>query len=159
MIRSLLLFCSVIVVLIPSVQAADEFEATSCRSGTYKVIFKNEDVRISTFEVTGIVKNNTNSEILNNVSEMSTGVNYRNGEKTKMNGYAKYLYGNGDFNIMEWENDGSRSSGTWRFILGTGKWNGLKGGGTWQVGDRAKSIAEGTFQNCLIMKGTYELPK
>ena len=69
------------------------------------------------------------------------------------------LYSNGDINIMAWEGDGSRNSGSWKFILGTGKWEGLEGSGTWSVGERAKPMEEGTFQNCLKIKGTYELPK
>ena len=77
--------------------------------------------------------------------------------KLTQRGFCKYLYPNGDINIIEW--DGKANGGNWKFLLGTGKWEGIKGGGTWSIIQRAKSIAPGTFQNCRMMKGTYELPQ
>ena len=49
--------------------------------------------------------------------------------------------------------------GEWKFLLDTGKWEGINGGGTWSALQRAKPIAPGTFQNCRKIKGTYELAK
>ena len=67
------------------------------------------------------------------------------------------MYPNGDINIVKW--DGDSEGGDWKFLLGTGKWENIKGGGTWSMLQRAKSIAEGTFQNCMMLKGTFELSK
>lgn len=67
------------------------------------------------------------------------------------------MYPNGDYHIGEWSGDAK--GGNWKFVFGTGKWKGIKGGGPWSNLLRAKPIAPGTFQNCRIIKGTYELPK
>jgi len=47
----------------------------------------------------------------------------------------------------------------WEYIYGTGKWKGVKGGGTVKAITRGKPIAEGTFQMCIEVSGTYELPQ
>ena len=136
------------------IQAAD-FEATACRSGEMTVVQGSQELMILGVELNGVVRRNT--EMLNDVSEICVGNYKKMGDDVSQSGYCKYLYTNGDINVLEWE--GSRNEGDWRYLMGTGKWQGIKGGGKWNNLMRAKSIAEGTFQNCIVIKGAYELPK
>ena len=157
MIRSFLIVSLAIFVFISTVQASDPFESTACVSGTMTMLHNSEALMISGFELKGPVRSNTNAEILNNVSEMCVGLFTRMREEITQSGYCKYLYPNGDINTLEWNGDGN--GGEWKFLSGTGKWEGIKGGGTYSVIQRVKSIAPGTFQNCRMIKGMYELPK
>ena len=43
--------------------------------------------------------------------------------------------------------------------MGAGKWENIKGGGTWKNLQSARAISKGTFQNCIELKGDYELSK
>jgi hypothetical protein len=79
------------------------------------------------------------------------------GDEITQRGFCKYMYSNGDINVLEW--DGSANDGKWQFLLGTGKWEGIKGSGTWKVIQRVKPIVEGTGQNCMTITGAYELKK
>ena len=157
MIRSFLITFFAIFVFIPTVQAADSFESTACYSGTATMLHNSKELMVSSFELKGIVRSNTNSEIFNNVSEMVLGLMCKMGDEITQRGFAKYLYTNGDIIIMEW--DGKANDGKWKLLMGTGKWEGIKGSGTWSILQRVKSIAPGTFQGCRFFKGTYELPK
>jgi len=136
-------------------QAAESFEATACRSGTATMVQASKELLVMGFELKGMLQSNT--EMLNHASEVCVGTIKRIGEETIQMGFCKYLYPNGDINVVEW--DGARNGGNWKYLLGTGKWENIKGGGTWQMIKRAKPIVEGTFQNCIDLKGSYELPK
>jgi hypothetical protein len=142
---------------IPTVQAADPFESTLCASGTLTMIPGSKEVAVMGFEFKGIARSNTDSEIYNNASEQCVGVLRQIRGEWAQNGYCKYLYPNGDFHFMEWTGDAN--GGNWKFLFGTGKWEGIKGGGTWKPLHRPRPVAPGTFQNCRIIEGTYELTK
>ncbi len=155
MIRSLFILFFTILLIAPEIQAAEPFEATACRSGTMTVVQGSKELMILGLELKGILSGTT--EMFNNTSEICVGTFKKTGDEVTQMGYCKYLYPNGDINVVEW--DGSRNEGKWKYLLGTGKWENIKGGGTWKNLQRAKSIADGTFQNCIMLNGTYELPK
>ena len=155
MIRLILVLLILVVIFAPSSQAAEPFVATACRSGTMTVVEGSKTLMIIGVELKGILQ--SNKEMFNNTSEICVGVYKRTGDDAIQNGYCKYQYTNGDINVVEW--DGSRDEGKWTYLMGTGKWENIKGGGTWKNLQRAKSIAKGTFQNCIELKGSFELPK
>jgi hypothetical protein len=157
MIRSFLIAFFAIFLFISTVEAADPFESTVCVSGTMTMLHNSKELMIAGLELKGPVRSNTNSEIFNNASEMCVGLFSRMGKEITQRGYCKYLYPNEDINIIEWH--GGADGGEWKFLSGTGKWEGIQGGGTYSMIQRVKSIAPGTFQNCRMIKGTYELPK
>jgi hypothetical protein len=47
----------------------------------------------------------------------------------------------------------------WTFLVGTGKWKGVRGTGTWQYVSRSKPAADGTVAICLQHWGAYTLPQ
>jgi len=155
--RFLLIIVMAIAMLAQVSQAADSFESKACRSATITMIQNSKELVISGFELKGILQSNTNAEILNNVSEICVGTMKKVGDEITQRGFCKYMYSNGDINVLEW--DGGANDGKWQFLLGTGKWEGIKGGGTWKVIQRVKPIVEGTGQNCMTITGTYELKK
>ena len=157
MIRTFLIALFAIFVFVSTTQAQEAFESTACYSGTATMLYSSKELTVMSFELKGIVRSNTNSEIFNNASEMVVGQACKMGDEITQRGFAKYLYLNGDVIIMEW--DGKANDGTWKLLLGTGKWEGIKGSGTWSILQRVKPIAPGTSQGCRVFKGTYELPK
>ena len=157
MMRLLLIPVMIIFLFVPAVQAADSFESVACRSGTATFIQNTKELFIMGFELKGILQSKSNAEILNNVSEQCVGTTKRAGEEAVQKGFCRYMYPNGDVNVVEW--DGGANDGKWQFLSGTGKWENIKGGGTWKALQRPKPIAEGTFQNCITITGTYELKK
>ena len=157
MVRSILITIFAMVISISTVQAQESFESTSCVSGTANPIHMSKDIMLSSADMKGMVRSDSNSEFLNDVSEWCVGLFSKVGDKISQRGSCKYVYPNGDINLIEW--DGVADDGKLKFIFGTFKWEGIKGEGTWNIIKRAKSIAPATFQNCRKIKGTYELPK
>ena len=47
----------------------------------------------------------------------------------------------------------------WTFLAGTGKWQGISGGGTYQFTAMGKPAADGAVEFCLTPTGKYTLPK
>ena len=157
MARLLLIPVVMIFLFMSAVHAADSFESLACRSGTTTYIQNTKELVIMSFEVKGILQSKSNAEILNNVSEQCVGTLKRAGGEAIQRGFCRYLYPNGDINVVEW--DGGANDGKWQFLSGTGKWENIKGGGTWKANPRPKPIVEGTIQNCITITGTYELKK
>ena len=48
---------------------------------------------------------------------------------------------------------------TWNFVVGTGKWKGIQGEGTWRAEMAKKPFADGTTAYCLVHSGKYTLPQ
>jgi hypothetical protein len=57
----------------------------------------------------------------------------------------------GDFFVVEISQIGMEVD--WKYLYGTGKWKGITGGG------KASGTRPGTFEECEIITGTYELKK
>jgi len=117
----------------------------------------SKDIMLTSFDLKGMVRSDSNSEFLNNVSEWCAGLFSKVGDKISQRGFCKYTYLNGDITLMEW--DGEANGGNINFIHGTGKWEGIKGKGTWNMIQRAKPASQDTMQSCRKLMGTFELPK
>jgi len=154
---AILMLCFVALIAWTGSASAQAFESMACRSATITNFQNSKELVIMNIELKGILQSKTNSEILNNVSEMCVGTFIKVGDEITQRGFCKYMYPNGDINVVEW--DGGANDGKWQFLLGTGKWENIKGGGTWKVFQRAKPIVDGTGANCMTITGTYELKK
>ena len=73
--------------------------------------------------------------------------------------YSKLMDPDGDFIIMEGTMAPGETEGNFKFLLGTGKWKGIKGGGKVRAITLDKPIKPGTNQECGRWTGTFELPK
>ena len=157
MFRSIMIAILAMAIFLPAVQAQESFESTTCASGTANLLYMDKDIFLNSFDLKGIVRSDSNSEFLNNASEWCVGLFSKMGEKISQRGFCKYTSLNGDITLMEW--DGEANGGNLNFVYGTGKWENIKGKGTWSMIQRAKSASQDTFQNSRKMKGTFELPK
>ena len=100
MIRFFLITFLAIFVFIPTAQAADPFESIACRSGTATMVHNSKELMIMGLELKGMLRSNTNSEILHNVSEICAGIFEKKGDEITQSGYCKYMYLNGDINVV-----------------------------------------------------------
>jgi hypothetical protein len=70
------------------------------------------------------------------------------GEMTSK-GYVQYTYPDGSTTVQKWESKGRTPPGTWTYIKGTGKFEGIQGGGTFTFGmvgpDRWYTDIEGEY--------------
>lgn len=73
--------------------------------------------------------------------------------------YSKMMDPDGDFVIAEVTMAPGETEGSFKFLYGTGKWKGIKGGGKATNIARGKPITPGTVQQCGRWTGTFELPK
>ncbi len=73
--------------------------------------------------------------------------------------YSKFMDPDGDFVLLEITFAPGETEGNFKFLQGTGKWKGIKGGGKVTTITRGKPITPGTFQQCTRWTGTFELSK
>jgi len=73
---------------------AQTFESTAYRSATITNFQNSKELVILNFELKGILQSKTNSEILNNVSEMFVGTFKKVGDEITQRGFCKYMYSN-----------------------------------------------------------------
>ncbi len=157
----------VIAVLCGSPVAAEEVNHYIARSADMAIVEMSETVRLFTFDDKGLIIGQIDKSAFHGMNSRCNGIlmglkdNVLQQANTAMvtsaNGYCKYLDKDGDAVYLEWhlESDTQRH---WEFVLGTGKWKGIKGGGKYTVGLGNKTQVKGTFQNIVHVMGTYELP-
>jgi hypothetical protein len=65
MIRSILIALLTLAIFIPTVQAEESFESTACVSGTANAIHMSDKLMLSSFDLKGMVRSDSDSEFLN----------------------------------------------------------------------------------------------
>lgn len=145
-------------VCVSVVRASEPFDFTSCRSATIDVLAKTDDVYIRSFDGKGIDSSNHENKLFDNWTHRCMGVSADVGEKRIRHGFCKFMDPDGDLMLLEWPGAEGKPF-TWYFLAGTGKWKGITGSGDYKISKRGKPIEEGTFQFCVKVTGTYELPK
>lgn len=142
------------------VAKAEDIDVTCCGSNTIiMMLLQSEDLSISTFEGKGIVRSNLEKKAFDNCSYHLVGIDTIIADKRTQSGYSKFMDSDGDFVVMENFVPLGAKEATWKFIYGTGKWKGIKGGGKTVRVIRVKSITPDTRQYCFTNIGTFELPK
>jgi hypothetical protein len=139
-------------------QAAQPFDFTSCRSGTVDVLAKTEDMYVRSAVWNGIDQSHHENKLFDNWTHRCMAISADIAGKKLRNGYCKYMDPDGDFVVLDWPAAPGKP-GTWKFLQGTGKWKGITGGGDYKVTKWGKPIEKGTFQFCIHVTGTLELPK
>lgn len=131
----------------------------SCRSGTTTLLTADKELVVLGFELKGIDQDLRPDKIFQNYTHSCVGtIRMMGGEQTSK-GYCKYMAPDGDFFIVSFDGPGGVKPTPWDYIYGTGKWKGVKGGGTVKNITMGKPIVAGTFQSCIEVSGTYELPQ
>lgn len=146
-----------LLLLISIVQADEPYDLTLCSSGQVSMLIASQELVVYDFHGNGITMSNLEDKKFHGMSYRCIGTNsIKKGVQNQIV-YCKYLDADGDLVVGEGERTGKE--GTWKFIYGTGKWQGITGGGPIGVPiARAKPISEGTYQECQRAKGTFSLP-
>lgn len=130
----------------------------SCRSGEVSLLSATKEATFMAIDHKGVNVNSGN-KYFDNQTHRCVGVIGIILGKTSSRGFCKYMNPSGDFFIVDWKGTGKSGECTWKFVQGTGIWKGVKGGGMCKRVEGSKPIHKGTYQNCLRVTGTFELPK
>ena len=157
----LLIICLLFLTLLAPIANAEEkpINIISCRSGTTTMLTASKELVIYGFELKGIDQDLKPDKVFANYTHSCVGTGRVSGGKQITKGYCKYMAPDGDFFIVSFDGPGGAEPTPWDYINGTGKWKGVKGGGTVKYITNGKPIVEGTFQSCIEVTGTYEVPQ
>jgi len=136
---------------------AEEYDITQCYSGTVTPMISGDKITILTFEHRGIATSNHPDKVFDNNTFHCIGIIRIVGKDIVQIGNCKYQSPDGSINVGEFT--GNQREGTWKYIYGTGKYEGIEGGGPWKIQTHGKPIAPGTFQNCNRATGKFNLKK
>ena len=160
MVRLIIICLLGLILLIPTVNAEEKsINIVSCRSGTFTMLTASKELVVFGYELKGIDQDLKEDKIFENYTHSCMGTTRILGGEQLSKGYCKYMGPDGDIFVVSYDGLMGKEPLTWEYIYGTGKWKGIKGGGTVKEIARGKPIAEGTFQSCIEVSGTYEVPQ
>jgi len=136
---------------------AGEYDVTECFSGTLNPLFSSEKLTIISFEGRGIVRSNTPDKTVDNATAHCLGIIRIVGGEYIMTGNTKYQLPDGSIFVIEMNQ--KNQEGSAKFLYGTGKMEGIEGGGPWKKITSGKPITPGTFQFCNRATGTDNLKR
>ena len=139
------------------VHAVESYDITSCWSGDVTVISASKELVINNFDLKGVSQSNNENKTFDNWSFHIIGTSKLEGDNYSNIYYGKYLSPEGDIVIVEGYT--TAREGTLKFLQGTGKWQGISGGGIINRIPNIRSIKKGTSQGCSRGFGTYQLPQ
>jgi hypothetical protein len=139
------------------VQAETPFDITACFSGERTVVAQGQKLRVEGSVTKGTWLSNHENKALNNMTSICAGILKFEGGKASGQAYCKVMDSDGDFIIMENTLEGLEI--TFKFLQGTGKWDGIKGEGKGKVLMKAKPITPDSLQSCLRVIGAFELAR
>lgn len=144
--------------LLISVAHADEpYDITMCMSGQTSNLLTSKELVVFNYQGDGMTISNHANKIFHGMSYRCFGTSKIVKGILYQVGFCKYMDADGDIIVGEGTRIGQ--DGQWKFLHGTGKWQGITGGGPIAVPiARGKPISEGTFQICHRAKGTFKLP-
>jgi len=145
------------ILFIVTAQAEKPVDCLVCYDMKIITVVETQDLIIMGSEAKGIVLDNTESKFFDNST--THGVGLIKIDKGKVTGsfFSKHLDPSGDFYVVESIQAGTE--GNWKFIYGTGKFEGITGSGKFYRTTKGKPVTPGTSQGCNKITGTYELKK
>jgi hypothetical protein len=147
----------VIFLLITIAQADEPYDLTMCSAGQGSTLLASKELVLYNYQVDGMTMSNHENKKFHGMSYRCIGTNKIENGSLQGIVYCKYMDADGDLIVGEGKRTGKE--GTWKFLYGTGKWQGITGGGPIGVTVASgKPIAEGTMQICQRAKGTFNLP-
>ena len=132
------------------------YDFVVCSHGTQKLLDSGPELTAVGVEDWGITASSSTKE-WENATTRCMGHVLIAGEKTTGKGICRWVQASGGTAVGEWEMaaDGQNS---WRWLAGTGKLAGIRGGGTFQWVTNGKAVEAGTGQSCRRDWGKYTLP-
>jgi len=149
-----------LIMICPVVNAEEKpMSIISCRSGNVDMLSASKELVVYGYEVKGIDLGTDEDKTFENFTHKCIGVTRIAGGPPWTDGYCKYMDPDGDFFLVHARGEMGPKGLPWKFMQGTGKWGGIKGGGLVHNMTKGKPIEEGTAQFCIKIEGTYELPQ
>ena len=147
----------VLFLMISIAQAEEPYDLTMCMSGQVSMLLASKELVVYNYQADGMTMSNHENKKFHGMSYRCLGTNRIEKGVQQQVAYCKYMDADGDLVVGEGIRTGKE--GTWKFLYGTGKWQGITGGGPIGVTVASgKPISEGTFQVCQTAKGTFNLP-
>ena len=157
MIRILSFIFVVLFAVVPFAVAEESYNTTNCWSGDVTILHKSKELSIWSLDLKGMSLSNDESEAFDGWAFNIIGTGKLEAGKYSSTFYGTYKSPDGEIVIGEGNRTGG--DGEWKFIHGTGKWAGIKGGGTFKMITNVPPIKEGTTQACISTTGTFQLPE
>jgi len=131
MIRLIIICLLGLTLLIPMANAEEKpTNILSCHSGTTTMLTASKELVVFSFELKGIDQDLNEDKVFENYTHMCMGTIRILGGERISKGYCKYMAPDGDFFIVSFDGPSGEKPLPWEYIYGTGKWKGIKGGGT-----------------------------
>jgi len=136
---------------------AENIDMLSCSDVKVSTLVESKELTIMGFEGRGINLDNLASKAFDNMTFHTMGF-YKivNGKWTGTL-LIKYMNPSGDYFVVEVLQVGMERD--WKYLYGTGKWQGVTGGGKAIPFTKGKPIMPGSYQSCTKITGTYEIQK
>ena len=149
----------------PVAQAEQPLDITDYFYATSTFLSASPELTIFQTDAKGFVRDNLQNKIFDNLTSHCLRVGRISAGKLTGTIFTKFTDSDGDFFIIEFTSDAvpaATAESTWKFIDGSGKWEGITGRGKSQflfmtLGKQQMSPT--TFQGYLRMTGTFELKK
>ena len=133
------------------------FHVTYCSTASVTKLLDTDGLLVFALDGKGIVMSAAEGGAFNNMTFQCAIVGRTVAGRPSGTGYCKYMDPDGDVVVWEISIDGAED--TYRALLGTGKWKGIKAQGAAALLTKAKPILPELRQVCRRFKGTFELPK
>jgi hypothetical protein len=137
--------------------AETEYSGIWCGSAKRTVLESSPELTLAMFDQFGIQTPGSTFKPWENATTHCMGYARSMQGKLTQKGACRWTDTAGDTFTGEYEALPDRPP-VWTFLAGTGKWKGIKGGGTYRVVTAAKPAESGTFQVCMEHSGKFELP-
>lgn len=155
--NTLIALILMVFLFVSAVQAEEPYDLTMCLSGVSNTLLATKELVLYEYQGNGMTMSNHENKKFHGMSYRCIGtVKIEKGVSSGIT-YCKYMDADGDLVVGEAMRNGEENS--WKFLYGTGKWQGIKGGGPAGAPvARGKPISEGTFQVCNRATGNFSLP-
>ena len=143
-----------------SATAQQAFSALVCRAGTITGLAKAQDLVVFGLDQRGIILAEDAAKTFDNATQRCVGAIAVIRGTSSGGGFCRSVDPTtGDTTISEWTSAAKPGSGTFKYLSGTGKWSGITGGGDYHTAAVTRPIDDGTYQNCVRVKGSISVPK
>ncbi len=134
-----------------------QYNSEWCGHSKINFLVKSAELTVSTQEVWGITPAEPKSDPFRLFTVHCVSYDQAVNGQSHAQGSCSFTDPDGDTFTGLW----TRATGqpnTWNFVVGTGKWKGIQGEGTWHAEPAKKPFPDGTGAYCLVHSGHYTLP-
>ncbi len=143
-------------VVAATAQTNESFTTSQCWVSRAEMVTLSDERFAYVFSGTGTLRSDT--EPFDGLASRCVGLANTFGDSPRESGYCEYLDADGDRFIASWSVT-APGQGEWRFVDGTGKFEGIAGEGTYQSVGAFPSFEPREQLSCIETTGTYSLSR